>query len=136
MRSHRVITCNRAGCKRTGGDCSGTQLQVLHAPTIKRLGISWDYQRAMSSVELNQKNLGDFDTEVGFGLLLRQAGVLPKIVGHDVNRERQADENIDHVRSHASKQTSRPAISRRVLRVDVGRNERCSVSMGTLARGR
>lgn len=80
----------------------GHTATMLHVPTIKRHGVSWDYQRAMDSVELNPKNLGDFDTEVGFGLLLRQAGILPRIVGHDVNRERQVDKNIDHVRSHAS----------------------------------
>jgi hypothetical protein len=80
----------------------GHTATMLHVPKIKQLGISWDYQRAMGSVELDPGNLGDFDTEVGFGLLLRQAGVLPKIVGHDVNRKRQVDEHIDHVRSHSS----------------------------------
>ena len=80
----------------------GHTATMLHVPTIKRRGISWDYQRAMDQVELNPDNMGDFDTEVGFGLLLRQAGMLPQIVGHDVNRKRQTDELIDHVRSHAS----------------------------------
>ena len=88
--------------KRNWRGLLGHTATMIHAPTIKRLGISWDYQRAMDQVELNPENLGDFDTEVGFGLLLRQSGVLPTIVGHDVNRERQADTNIDHVRSHAS----------------------------------
>nr|AKH48434.1 hypothetical protein [uncultured marine virus] len=80
----------------------GHTATMIHTPTIKRLGISWDYQRAMDQVELNPDNPGDFDTEVGFGLLLRQAGILPTIVGHDINRKRQVDEHIDHVRSHSS----------------------------------
>jgi hypothetical protein len=80
----------------------GHTATMLHAPTIKRRGITWDYQRAMGQVELDASNLSDFDTEVGFGLLLRHAGVLPTIVGHDVNRKRQTDELIDHVRSHSS----------------------------------
>ena len=80
----------------------GHTATMLHVETIKAAGLSWDYQRAMARPELDPNNPGDFDTEVGFGLLLRQAGMLPQIVGHDVNRKRQTDELIDHVRSHAS----------------------------------
>lgn len=80
----------------------GHTATMLYVETIKAAGISWDYQRAMSRAELDPTNLGDFDTEVGFGLLCREAGIEPTIVGHDINRKRQVDDQIDHVRSHAS----------------------------------
>lgn len=80
----------------------GHTATMLHVETVKALGLSWDYQRAMSRPELDSHNAGDFDTEVGFGLLAREAGIEPMIVGHDINRKRQVDELIDHVRSHAS----------------------------------
>jgi hypothetical protein len=80
----------------------GHTATMLHVETIKAAGISWDYQRAMNRPELDATNAGDFDTEVGFGILLREAGIEPSIVGNDINRKRQVDELIDHVRSHAS----------------------------------
>lgn len=87
----------------------GHTATMLHVPTIKRHGITWDYERTFAAHDtLNRSNASDFDTEVGFGLHLRAAGIEPVIVGHDVNYRRQADQWVDHVRSHASSKVFAP----------------------------
>ena len=81
----------------------GHTATMMHVDTIRRLGINWDYERALACFpELSRDNPRDFDTEVGFGLHVKAAGIVPTIVGHDVNERRQTDHLIDHVRSHAS----------------------------------
>lgn len=81
----------------------GHSATMLHVPTIKRHGITWDYQRTFAACpELDPGETSNFDTEVGFGIALHAAGITPVLVGHDVNYRRQVDANIDHVRSHSS----------------------------------
>lgn len=82
----------------------GHTATMMHVDTIRRHGITWDFERALACFpeELSRDNPRDFDTEVGFGLHVMAAGITPKIVGHDVNERRQKDGLIDHVRSHAS----------------------------------
>jgi len=75
---------------------------MVHMPTIRRLGITWDMQRCMMRSDMKRRN--DLrawpDTETGFNLLLREAGITPKIIGREWNIQRNLDDKIDHIRSY------------------------------------
>ena len=87
----------------------GHTATALHVPTIKRHGITWDYERALIDGHgISRTNLSDFDTEIGFNLLCRRAGIVPRIVGTERNGVRTHDENIDHVRSFGSSKQYAP----------------------------
>jgi hypothetical protein len=74
---------------------------MLHMPAMHRINASWSFERyrAMRSV-YRPDNPGWQDTETGFNWTLRQAGIVPLLVGAETNFERQTDDNIDHVRSY------------------------------------
>lgn len=78
---------------------------ILHMPTIRAIGASWSMQRMNTHHgvpwKINGIPGGWPDTETGFGYSLRDAGITPDFIGDDINRKRQVDENIDHVRSYA-----------------------------------
>ena len=85
---------------------------MVHAPTIRRLGITWDVQRCVELPEYWAGVRNDPsewpDTETGFNLLLIKHGVRPDIIGREYNLQHFIDENIDHVRSYTSVMLQRP----------------------------
>jgi hypothetical protein len=73
---------------------------LLHMPTIRRIGATWSFERYWEATAGRVRQAPGYpDTEQPFDRCLRRAGVFPYLIGHDANRERYADENIDHVRS-------------------------------------
>ena len=72
---------------------------MLHMPTMRRLGVTWSFERYWESGEAAPQQHGYPDTEQPFDRCLRRAGVFPYLIGHDVNHARSVDANIDHVRS-------------------------------------
>jgi hypothetical protein len=76
---------------------------MLHMPSLLRVGACWSLQKyqAMKAI-YPVDNPGWLDTETGFNWSLRRAGIVPVLLGAEVNYERQTDENIDHVRSYPS----------------------------------
>lgn len=76
---------------------------MLHMPTIAwKHGISWSYQRVHYGYGYPWvMGAGWPDTETGFNRGLRTAGIKPRLIGNDVNYQRQVDDNIDHVRSYS-----------------------------------
>lgn len=80
----------------------GHTATFLHMPTIHRIGATWSLQRMHEAYGYGWKSLGGWpDTETGFNRILRDAGISPVFIGHDINGQRQTDANIDHVRSYA-----------------------------------
>jgi hypothetical protein len=80
----------------------GHTATMTHKPSLDRLGVTWSVERAhhQFGVPRNSEMTGGWpDTESTLGYILRAAGIEPKLIGHDVNRQRQKDENIDHCRS-------------------------------------
>jgi hypothetical protein len=80
----------------------GHSAAMFHMPTLRRLGISWSYQRWVDGVGHPTPQIGWPDTETGFNYALQAAGIRPTILGTERNWERHLDGNIDHVRSAAS----------------------------------
>ena len=79
----------------------GHTASLFHHPTLQSKGITWSFYRMNSQFGVDYRDLGGWpDTETGFNLLLREAGITPKFIGDDRNFERQTDENIDHVRNY------------------------------------
>jgi len=72
---------------------------MLHMPTIRRIGATWSFERYWESGDAKPQGCGYPDTEQPFDRCLRKAGVYPYLIGHDANRVRFVDKNIDHVRS-------------------------------------
>jgi hypothetical protein len=76
---------------------------MTHVPTVRKANAWWSYQWML--------DMGDrpgseeyWDTEVGFFWSLKRAGITPKLIGSERNYARNVDDNIDHVRSYASRQ--------------------------------
>ena len=76
----------------------GHTATMLHMPTIDRHRILWKLLIGHQKWDMDKTT----DTEVPFNLQLRELGITPKLVGHDVNFQRQVDQWIDHVRSYGS----------------------------------
>lgn len=76
---------------------------MLHAATMRRLGVTWHMQRARDLLGLSRDHraAGWPDTEVGPNLILRAAGVTPKILGPEPNYALHRTEWFDHARSVA-----------------------------------
>jgi hypothetical protein len=72
---------------------------LLHMPTIRRCGATWNMERYWESGEAAPPQDGYPDTEQPFDRCLRRAGIYPYLIGHDANYARSTDANIDHVRS-------------------------------------
>lgn len=74
---------------------------MLHAPTMRRVGATWHMGRARDKLGLDAGYRSDGwpDTETGFAYCLRAAGVKVKLLGSEVNYERQITEWWDHARS-------------------------------------
>jgi hypothetical protein len=79
----------------------GHTASMLYMPSIHRAGVTWSMQRMHHQfAQPWQVANGWPDTETGFNLALREAGIVPVFIGYDRNGERQIDDNIDHVRSY------------------------------------
>jgi hypothetical protein len=91
---------------------------ALHAPTLRRLGVSWHMQRGrdLLGLGLNYAANGFPDTETALNMCLREAGVTPKILGGELNYQRQTTGFWDHARSSAGLKAYSPgtALHRRV----------------------
>lgn len=74
---------------------------MLHAETMRRIGASWHMGRARDQLGLGAgyRTDGWPDTETAFAYCLRAAGVTPKLLGSEVNYERQITDWWDHGRS-------------------------------------
>lgn len=74
---------------------------MLHAPTIRRIGATWHMGRCREAMGWDCAYRADGwpDTETGFAYCLRAAGVPVKLLGSEVNYERQVTEWWDHARS-------------------------------------
>lgn len=74
---------------------------MCYMPSIHRAGATWAMRRGLYAYHYPLVNLGGWpDTETAFNHALRDAGIAPVFIGHDLNGQRQVDENIDHCRSH------------------------------------
>lgn len=80
----------------------GHSAAMFHMPTMRRLGITWSYQRWVDKEGHPVPQVGWPDTETAFNYALRDAGIKPVVLGVEKNWERHLDDNIDHVRSAAS----------------------------------
>jgi hypothetical protein len=77
----------------------GHTLTMLHAPTIRDCGAVWSMRRGYERHGIPDEPSSNNDTEVGFNLDLRAAGIVPVLIGEDVNSARQITEDFDHCRS-------------------------------------
>lgn len=80
----------------------GHTMLALHSATMRAVGAQWHMQAGWDEYGLARDVPGDIDTEVPFNLRLRDAGIVPKLIGHDTNYEHFRDANIDHFRSYGS----------------------------------
>lgn len=76
----------------------GHSLTMGYLPSIR--ACSWSYSVARDEIGMSDEDLESWDTEVTFNLCLKQAGIVPEIVGHDVNLEYLVDEWHAHARSY------------------------------------
>lgn len=74
---------------------------MLHSVTMRRIGASWHMGRARDQLGLGAGYRSDDwpDTETAFSYCLRAAGVEVKLLGSEVNSQRQTTEWWDHGRS-------------------------------------
>jgi hypothetical protein len=72
---------------------------LLHMPTMRRLGVTWSFLRAHQQFGIPHTHQAWPDTETTMNLVLRAAGVRPRLIGRETNYERHLDENLDHPRS-------------------------------------
>jgi hypothetical protein len=71
---------------------------MIDAKTVRRIGATWHMQRSRDSIGA-AGNDGWPDTETGFDLCLKAAGIKPKLLGEEFNYQRQITEWWDHARS-------------------------------------
>jgi hypothetical protein len=73
---------------------------MLHAETMRRIGATWHMQRGRDVLGINTYQADGYpDTETGFDLCLKAAGIVPKLHGPEYNYQRQTTEWWDHCRS-------------------------------------
>jgi hypothetical protein len=81
----------------------GHTCMIYHVPSADNLGITWSQRRlcAYYGVEWCPDSARPNwpDTEVGFNVLWREAGITPKIIGTEENFIRNVTEHFDHCRS-------------------------------------
>ena len=78
----------------------GHSLTIAHVPTLRRLGITWGFDRAFEFYGFSDDDRPAWDTEVSFNLALRAAGIAPVLIGHDENRTHLVDGRHGHARSY------------------------------------
>jgi len=73
---------------------------MLYMPSIHRAGATWSYQRVHYGYGYPWMLASGWpDTEVAFNRALRDAGIAPVFMGHDLNGTRQINDDFDHCRS-------------------------------------
>lgn len=73
---------------------------LCHAPTLRKIGASWSFERSHDQFGVPRGTMGWPDTETAFGLLLRSLGMRPKLIGEETNYVRFEDDNLVHCRSY------------------------------------
>jgi hypothetical protein len=79
--------------------CVGHTATMHHMETMDRLGVTWSIRRAASQWGEPRTRGVWPDTETTMNFVLRDAGIKPKLIGHETNGERFVDTNVDHCRS-------------------------------------
>lgn len=104
----------------------GHTATMLHMPTMRRLGATWDMQRGVDALGVDLANAvnGWPDTETAFNLHLRAADVTPRLVGHDENGTDYIDANLRHCRSYTVAQVHREGHTQREWIADAIREAR------------
>lgn len=79
---------------------------MIHAPTIRKVGATWHMGRAREEMGLPNGYQPSCwpDTETGFSLALRAARVPVKLLGSEINYQRQQTDWWDHARSYTGTQ--------------------------------
>ncbi len=81
----------------------GHTCMMYHVPTADNLGISWSQRRLCAYYGVpwrpDSSRPNWPDTEVGFNVLWRDAGISPKIIGTEENYIRNQTPHFDHCRS-------------------------------------
>lgn len=72
---------------------------LCHAPTLRKLGASWSFERSHDQFGVARGTMGWPDTETAFGLLLKSLGIRPTLIGQETNYVRFEDDNLVHCRS-------------------------------------
>lgn len=74
---------------------------MLYSATMRRIGASWHMGRARDQLGLDASYRSDGwpDTETAFGYCLAAAGIVPTLLGSELNYERQITQWWDHARS-------------------------------------
>ncbi len=84
----------------------GHSFSMYHVPTIDSYGITWSQRRLCGyyGVEWcpDDSRPNWPDTEVGFNVLCREAGITPKIIGTEENFKRNMTAHFDHCRTATS----------------------------------
>jgi hypothetical protein len=74
---------------------------MLHVPTLRRAGVLWNMEFAYELAGwVGRAANGWPDTETGMNLIMRRAGLRPKIIGPERNYSLHQDANLTHVRSY------------------------------------
>jgi hypothetical protein len=74
---------------------------MFHVPTLRRLGVTWNMEHSYELAGwVGKPAQGWPDTETGMNLVLRRAGVSPKLIGPETNYALHEDANLVHVRSY------------------------------------
>lgn len=91
----------------------GHSCMMYHVPTIDSHGISWSMRRICGYYDVEWRPCTSRpnwpDTEVGFNVLCREAGIVPTIIGTEENFQRNVTEHFDHCRSATSAVLYSPA---------------------------
>ena len=82
---------------------------MVHAETIRRIGATWNMHRAAEIMRRRKAECvgespvyGWPDTETAFNMVLREHGIVPKLLGPELNYVRQTTDWWDHARSYPS----------------------------------
>lgn len=92
----------RQGTDRWKGTVSHTAT-MLFLPIIRKIGATWSLERFFDTEgwpEPGIVTMGWPDTESGFSVCLKEAGITPKLLGSEPNLARHANEWYDHARSY------------------------------------
>jgi hypothetical protein len=80
---------------------------MYHVKTLDEIGFGWNMRRLASMYNLNNHKPNPMmpnwpDTEILGNIILRKNNIPTKIIGKELNFQRNVDENIDHCRSITS----------------------------------
>ena len=73
---------------------------LCHAPTLRKIGASWSFERSHDQFAVPRGTMGWPDTETAFGLLLKSLNIQPTLIGAETNYVRFEDDNLVHCRSY------------------------------------